>query len=154
MSNLLKVGLAVAGSTLVAKGAQAALDAYAPQGVRNFLDSFGLTTKDVGEGVGTVASTFFGGTASDPLDMSDMPSVSPISPVSTAAARIAAPGAVAVTPLGNNNRVAELAQRANVQAKIVPIATVGIPAPRVVPANISIGKAVPKKVKIRGTAKT
>ena len=152
--SLLKMGLAVAGSTLVAKGAQKAFDLYAPEGFKSFLDTFGVGSKDVGDVARGVATTFFGGTAADPMDISDLPSVSQIDPVSTAAGRIAAPGAVSVTPLGNNNRVAELAQRANVQAKIVPIATVGVPAPRVVPTNISIGKAAVAKVRPRTAKRT
>ena len=145
--SFLKMGLAVAGSTLVAKGAQKAIDLYAPEGFKNFLDVFGVSSKDAGETAGGIARTFFGGTAQDPLDISDLPSVSQIDPVSTAAGRIAAPGAVSVTPLGNNNRVADLSQRPAVQAKISPIATVGVPAPRVVPTNISIGKAAVAKVR-------
>lgn len=148
------MGLAVAGSTLVAKGAQKAFDLYAPEGFKNFLDTFGASSKDVGDTAGGIARSFFGGTPEKPLDISDLPSVSQIDPVSTAAGRIAAPGAVSVTPLGNNNRVAELAQRANVQAKIVPIATVGVPAPRVVPTNISIGKAAVAKVRPRTAKRT
>ena len=72
--SLLKMGLAVAGSTLVAKGAQKAFDLYAPEGFKSFLDTFGVSSKDVGDVASGVATTFFGGTAADPLDISDPPS--------------------------------------------------------------------------------
>ena len=146
--SLLQAGLVVAGSTLVSKGVAKAIDVYAPDAVKSFMQSFGTSSSDVGAAAGDVARSFFGGTADDPLSMSDMPSVSPVNPVSTAAARIAAPGKVPMIPMGNNNRVAELSNRPNVQTKIAAIPTVGVPSPRVVSPNISVGKSAVGKVKV------
>jgi len=146
--NFFQVGLAVAGSTLISKGVSKAFEAYAPQGFKDFLGTFDMTSKDVGD----VASSFFGATLEKPLDFSDMPSVSPVSPVSTAAGRMAAPGKAQTIPLGNSGRVAQLSQRGNVQTRLSSIPTVGIPTPRKVSPNINLGKAAVGKVKVKGIA--
>ena len=150
--NFFHVGLAVAGSTLISKGVTKAIDAYAPAGFKDFLNIFDITSKDVGEGAGSVAKSFFGSTLEDPLDFSDLPSVSPVSPVSTAAGQIAAPGKAPTIPLGNSGRVAQLSQRGNVQTRLSSIPTVGIPKPRNVSPNINLGKAAVGKVKVKGIA--
>lgn len=143
--NALKIGLAVLGSTLVSKGVGYAFDTYAPEGVKNFMGKFDMSSNDVGK----VASSFFGATLENPLEMSDLPSVTPVNPVSTAAGRIAGPGKAGPIPIGSSGRIEQLAQRPNVRSALSTIPTIGIPAAKMVSPTLKVGQTAPKKVKIR-----